>query len=104
MGSRPKLVAGNWKMNGSKASVTKLVDGILNQFNDSECEIALFPPLIFLPMAQEMLRSTNIGLGAQNINNHVQGAYTGEVSASMVAEFGCTYVLLGHSERRAYNA
>ena len=104
MGSRPKLVAGNWKMNGSKASVTKLVDGILNQFNDSECEIALFPPFIFLPMAQEMLRSTNIGLGAQNINSHVQGAYTGEVSASMVAEFGCTYVLLGHSERRAYNA
>jgi triosephosphate isomerase len=104
MGIRPKLVAGNWKMNGSRASVEMLVSGILDQINDSACEIALFPPFVFVPMVQEMLLATDIGLGAQNISSHMQGAYTGEVSASMVAEFGCTYVLLGHSERRAYNA
>jgi triosephosphate isomerase len=104
MGIRPKLVAGNWKMNGSRASVEMLVSGILDQISDSACEIALFPPFVFVPMVQEMLLATDIGLGAQNISSHMQGAYTGEVSASMVAEFGCTYVLLGHSERRAYYA
>jgi triosephosphate isomerase len=91
-------------MNGSKASVEKLVDGILEQNRDSGCDIALFPPFVFLPMVREMLLLTNIDLGAQNISSHVQGAYTGEVSVSMVAEFGCSKVLLGHSERRAYNA
>lgn len=104
MRTRTKLVAGNWKMNGSRASIKQLVDGILDQNGGSTCEIALFPPFVFLPMVQEMLLSTSIGLGAQNVNGHAQGAYTGEVSASMLVEFGCTYVLLGHSERRAYYA
>ncbi|MDK1024012.1 MAG: triose-phosphate isomerase [Gammaproteobacteria bacterium] len=101
---RRKLVAGNWKMNGSRASIKQLLNGILDQNTESGCEIAVFPPVVFLPMVQEMLLSTRIGLGAQNIDSHVQGAFTGEVSASMVAEFGCTYVLIGHSERRAYYA
>jgi triosephosphate isomerase len=105
MSTRSRLVAGNWKMNGSRSSIRQLVSGILDQIDScSGCEIAVFPPFVFLPMVQEMLLSKQVGLGAQNIDSHVQGAYTGEVSAQMVAEFGCTYVLLGHSERRAYYA
>lgn len=104
MGIRRKLVAGNWKMNGSRASIEQLLNGILGQNTELGCEMAVFPPFVFLPMVQEMLQSTSIGLGAQNVDGHAPGAFTGEVSASMVAEFGCTYVLVGHSERRGYHA
>ncbi len=101
MGVRQMLVAGNWKMNGSRTSVEQLVGDILDQISGSESELVIFPPFVFLSMVAEMIQSKSVSVGAQNINSHPKGAFTGEVSAAMVAEFGCKYVLIGHSERRS---
>ena len=97
---RKILVAGNWKMHGSTAMVQELLDSLLAAPARAEVDMAVFPPFPYLPLAQSLLADSPIAWGAQNLNPAAQGAHTGEVSASMLLEFGCRYVLVGHSERR----
>jgi triosephosphate isomerase len=97
---RKILVAGNWKMHGSTAMVQELLDSLLTAPARAEVDMAVFPPFPYLPLAQSLLADSPIAWGAQNLNPAAQGAHTGEVSASMLLEFGCRYVLVGHSERR----
>jgi triosephosphate isomerase len=94
---RSRLVAGNWKMHGSRASIAALLDALVKE-NPSGC--AVCAPFPYLAQVAERLRGSQIAWGAQNVSEHAQGAYTGEVSAAMLAEFGCRYVIVGHSERR----
>ena len=95
---RSRLVAGNWKMHGSRASIAALLDALLKQSPGSGC--AVCPPFAYLAQVGEKLRGSAIAWGAQNVSEHAQGAYTGEMSAAMLVEFGCRYVIVGHSERR----
>jgi triosephosphate isomerase len=98
---RKPLVAGNWKMNGSTASVRELLAGIKAGVGDvSKCEVAVCPPFVYVPQVQSELQGGVIGWGAQNLSTEQSGAFTGEVAASMLLDFGCTYVIIGHSERR----
>jgi len=100
---RRSLVAGNWKMNldleRSRDLVRRVSDG-LSAYSVGTVEVAVCPPLVYLWPLAELLRGSSIRLGAQNIYHEAQGAFTGEVSAEMVAETGATYVIIGHSERR----
>jgi triosephosphate isomerase len=102
---RRTLVAGNWKLNGSKQNTKELIDGILQGMSAvTNADVAVCPPFVYIPQAAELLASTQVAWGAQNCSQHNDGAYTGEVAAPMLKEFGCTYVILGHSERRSiYN-
>jgi triosephosphate isomerase (TIM) len=95
--ARSRLVAGNWKMHGSRASIAALLDALVAANPDSTAVCVPFP---YLVQVAERLRGSRIAWGAQNASEHAQGAYTGEVSAAMLAEFGCKYVIVGHSERR----
>ncbi len=98
---RKPLVVGNWKLNGSRSMLTSLIQNIReNRDQAGATELAVCPPVVYLPLAQELLAGSDIGLGAQNCATAESGAYTGEVAAPMLAEFGCRFVLLGHSERR----
>ena len=95
------LVAGNWKMHGSRQMVRDLLEGLKAGSDDRrEVDMAVFPPFPYLGLAQELLEGATIDWGAQNLNPVAQGAHTGEVSAGMLRDFGCRYVLVGHSERR----
>ena len=95
------LVAGNWKMNCSQAMATELLSGLLEGSRDErEVDMAVFPPYPYLAQVQSMLQGSAISWGAQNLNPAPKGAHTGEVAASMLLEFGCSQVLVGHSERR----
>jgi triosephosphate isomerase len=96
--ARVRLVAGNWKMHGSRASIAALLDALVEGNPPSACAVCV--PFPYLAQAAERLRGTRIAWGAQNVSEHAQGAYTGEVSPAMLAEFGCRYVIVGHSERR----
>ena len=99
---RQPLIAGNWKMNGTKASVEQLLAGVVAGAGEVKAaELAVCPPFPFLGMAQAALAGSVVALGAQNVCTEEVGAFTGEVSATMLAEFGCTYVICGHSERRS---
>ena len=95
--ARVRLVAGNWKMHGSRASIAALLDALVKAGPKSCAVCAPFP---YLAQVADRLRGAGIAWGAQNVSEHAQGAYTGEVSAAMLAEFGCRYVIVGHSERR----
>ena len=97
---RKILVAGNWKMHGSSAMVASLLDGLLAAPRIESVDLAVFPPFPYLAQAQAMLAGSGIELGAQTLNPIAQGAHTGEVSAPMLVDIGCRYVLVGHSERR----
>lgn len=97
---RRPLVVGNWKMNGSREQAGGLASAVA-KLNFQTAEIAICPSFVFLSDVSEQLRSTQIALGAQNLNNHPSGAYTGEVSATMLTDIGCRYVIVGHSERRS---
>ena len=99
--SREKWVMGNWKMNGSNASIQALLASIIAEYPrglDASCVV--FPPSIYLAMVSKELQSTPIQWGAQNVHCKQAGAYTGELSCTMLREFDCRYVLIGHSERR----
>ena len=98
---RSKLVAGNWKMHGGLAANAALLSALLIEIDTLPCEVVVCPPFPYLAQAQQVLAGSALKLGAQNVSQHPAGAYTGEVSVSMLREFGCRYVLLGHSERRA---
>ena len=99
--ARGRLVAGNWKMHGSRASIQALLDSLLHGIpKEAKAGCAVCVPFPYLAQVAERLRGSPIAWGAQNVSEHAQGAYTGEVSAAMLAEFGCRYVIVGHSERR----
>lgn len=98
---RHKLVAGNWKMHGSLAQNQALLDAVIPVaagLRGAKC--AVCAPYPYLHQVQAKLRDTSVAWGAQNVSQHEKGAYTGEVSASMLRDFSCTYVIVGHSERR----
>jgi triosephosphate isomerase len=98
---RRKLVVGNWKMHGSLAQNQALITEITSSLRDlNNADFAVCVPSPYLFQAQSLLQETNIAWGGQNVSPHEYGAYTGAVSARMLADFGCTYVLIGHSERR----
>jgi triosephosphate isomerase len=102
---RKPLVAGNWKMNGSLESVNSLLDGI-KQGVDSvkRAEIAVCPPYVYIPEVEKLLAGSAITWGGQDLSTQPDGAFTGEVAAAMLNDFGCKYVIVGHSERRTYHA
>jgi len=102
---RQPLVAGNWKMNGSRESVEALLDGIKSGLGEVRvAEAAVAVPFVYIPQVQALLEGSGISWGGQDLSTEAAGAYTGEISASMLLDFGCTYVVIGHSERRAYHA
>lgn len=99
---RQKLVAGNWKMNGSRESVKTLLDGIKQGIAAVECaEVAVCAPYVYLADVQAQLQGTPLVWGAQNLSTEDSGAFTGEISTSMLLDFACKYVIVGHSERRS---
>jgi len=98
---RSRLVVGNWKMQGSRASNRALLEALVGQLDrKSTVEVAVCPPYPYFEQVSALLAGTEVAWGAQNISEHAQGAYTGEVSAAMVKDSGCRYVIVGHSERR----
>lgn len=99
---RKKLVVGNWKMHGNLVENKQLLDALVTDLTElKNAQIAVCVPFPYLHSIKENLRQTNISWGAQNLSQFDKGAYTGEVSASMLKDFGCKYVIVGHSERRA---
>ncbi|WP_137895989.1 triose-phosphate isomerase [Ramlibacter sp. 2FC] len=99
-----KLIAGNWKMNGSLAANEALVGALLAGAGEPGCEAALCVPAAYLAQVRGLLgNSTAFALGAQDLSAHESGAYTGEISAAMLKDFGVRYCLVGHSERRQYH-
>ena len=98
---RRSLVAGNWKMNGSRAENASLVRSLLDQARaDLSAEVLLCPPFVYLHEVSRLLKDSDVALGAQSLCAEAAGAFTGEVSAAMLKDVGCSYVLVGHSERR----
>ncbi len=102
---RRATIAGNWKMHGTKRQAHDLLQGIKdNSQTLDHVELIVLPPFIFIEQTAQALNDSHVAWGAQNVSNQEQGAFTGEVSASMLAEFACRYALVGHSERRTiYN-
>ena len=99
---RRKIVAGNWKMHGSRAENEQLVDAILGGFGgDAHVDCIVCPPFVYLYEVARLLRGGSVQLGAQDVCAEGAGAYTGEVCGAMLHDVGCQYVLVGHSERRA---
>lgn len=100
---KKKLIAGNWKMNGSLAANEALIKALLAGLGAPTCQVALCVPAVYLAQCQALLADSVIELGAQDVSEHEAGAFTGEISAAMLREFGLRYVLVGHSERRQYH-
>jgi len=100
---KKKLIAGNWKMNGSVASNEALIQALSAGAVDAQCLMAVCVPAIYLVQVQRLVAGSGIELGAQDVSAHESGAYTGEVSAAMLREYGVRYALVGHSERRQYH-
>jgi triosephosphate isomerase len=101
--ARTKLVAGNWKMHGDTAANQALLDGIKAGAAGSKATLAVCVPFPYLAQVRTALSGSSIVWGAQDVSRHAQGAYTGEVSAAMLKDFGCRYAIVGHSERRSYH-
>ncbi len=99
---RPAVIAGNWKMNKTPSEAKKLVEELVPLVKDAGCTVVICPPFVDLSVALEATKGTNIKVGAQNCHYEKSGAFTGEVSASMLKEMGVEYVIIGHSERRTY--
>jgi triosephosphate isomerase len=98
---RRKLIAGNWKMHGSRAMADDLVAAVAAALPE-RADIAVIPPFPYIEKLAERYARSRLSFGAQDLSPHAQGAYTGEVSGAMLKDVGCTYVLAGHSERRQY--
>lgn len=99
---RKKIIAGNWKMHKDLSESITLISelkSLISAFQPN-CEVVICPPYISLETSNELLKNTQIKLGAQNICSEDEGAYTGEISAKMIQSVGCSYVIIGHSERR----
>ena len=99
---RRPFVAGNWKMHGSRAENAELIEGLLLGLpGQPTADIAVCPPFVYLWEPARLLKSSSVALGAQSVCAEAIGAFTGEVSAAMLKDVGCRYVIVGHSERRA---
>lgn len=99
---RQKLVAGNWKMHGSLAANAELLGALVKGMQaNAGAQCAVLVPYPYLGQIAELLRGTSVAWGAQNLSEHASGAYTGEVSGAMLKDFGCQFVIVGHSERRS---
>ena len=97
---RQTLIMGNWKMNGSRAESQALAQAIVAGLNAGDQGIAACVPFVYLSDVRSIIESTPLALGAQNVADQEKGAYTGEISAAMLKDSGCSYALVGHSERR----
>ncbi len=100
---RRKLIAGNWKMNGSLAANAALLNGIKADLGQPACDVAVCVPAPYFAQCMAALSGTSVAWGGQDLSVHESGAYTGEVSGTMLQDFGCAYVIVGHSERRTYH-
>lgn len=103
MAKRRPLVAGNWKMNGTRAGAVQLVGAVVRGADTLDAvDVAICPPFVLIPLVAEKLTQANVRIawGGQNLDTHASGAYTGEVSGPMLRDAGCEYVIVGHSERR----
>jgi len=99
--SRRQLIAGNWKMNLDRAGAVSLAEGVVKAAEKVEgVDLAVCPPAVYLDAVSKVVAGTKVALGAQNMYHEVKGAFTGEISPAMLKDLGCTYVILGHSERR----
>lgn len=98
---RKTIIAGNWKMNKTPSQAAELASAIA-KIEGAKCEVVICPPFVDLFFAKKAIEGTNVKLGAQNCHWKESGAFTGEVSADMLVEAGCDYVIIGHSERRQY--
>ncbi len=101
---RTQIIAGNWKMYNDLAATRELIGGLKDRSNEfpASVTVAVCPPYTSLETAAEALKGSRIALGAQNMSEYDEGAYTGEISWKMLLGTGCSYVILGHSERRQY--
>src|SRR3954449_13053707 len=98
---RRKFIAGNWKMNTSRADGVALAAAIAAKVgNASAVDVAVCPPSVYLEAVGQAIKGSAVGLGAQNCYHEAKGAFTGEISPQMARDIGCSYVILGHSERR----
>lgn len=100
---KKKLIAGNWKMNGSLAANEQLLNGILAGLGQPACQVAVAVPSAYLAQCQNLLTGSPIDLAAQDVSAHESGAFTGEISAAMLKDFAVRYAIVGHSERRQYH-
>jgi triosephosphate isomerase len=100
---KKKLIAGNWKMNGNVASNAALLKALLDQSADWNCLVAVCVPAVYMAQVQGMVEGSGIALGSQDVSAFESGAYTGEISAAMLKDFGTRYAIVGHSERRQYH-
>lgn len=103
MTDKHKLIAGNWKMNGGLEANDALVRAVVAGLGQARCAVAVCVPAPYLAQVQMLRSGSVLELGAQDVSRHAQGAYTGEVSAAMLREFGVRYCIVGHSERRQYH-
>ena len=100
--SRKPIIAGNWKMNLTPSKAREFVSNIKLDIDTDNVDVVLCPPFVDLAVVKELISGTNISLGAQNVYYEEKGAFTGEISAEMLFDIGCKYVIIGHSERREY--
>ena len=102
---RPIIVAGNWKLNGTIDETETLINALLDgESKNPKVTVIVCPPYTSLTTASKLLKGSHIAVGAQDMSEHEKGAFTGEISTSMLLTAGATYVILGHSERRQYHA
>ena len=99
---RHLLIVGNWKMNGSNAQSVELLKAIKSC--STAAELVVCAPFVYLSQVNELLKGSGVKFGAQDVSIHVSGAYTGEIAATMLSDVGCSYVIVGHSERRQYHS
>lgn len=99
---RTPIIAGNWKMNNTASEGVALISALKPLVNHANCEVVACVPAIDIPAVSKALEGSNVALGAQNVHFAEKGAYTGEISAAMLKEYGVKYVIIGHSERRQY--
>src|SRR5512135_102293 len=98
---RQKVIAGNWKMNGTPSETEALLKKLIGGSRETpRAKVVVCPPFISLPTARKLLDGSHIALGAQDMSEHEKGAYTGDISGAMLLTVGVSYVILGHSERR----
>lgn len=103
MNSKKKLIAGNWKMNGSLAANEALLKALIAGVDAAACDIAVAVPAPYFAQVQSLVAGSALAVAAQDVSLHQAGAFTGEISAAMLGDFGVRYALVGHSERRQYH-